>query len=103
MKVERPEARSSEAPMRVKMASTGPIRALVAGTKQPTWASSTISATWRIVVDLPPMLGPVISSMRRVGSRRQSLAMKFSTWRSTTGWRPALISMPGWSLNTGIA
>ena len=30
MKVERPEARSSEAPMRVKMRSTGPMRALVA-------------------------------------------------------------------------
>ncbi|MNV26892.1 hypothetical protein D3C71_1180220 [compost metagenome] len=48
IKVERPEARSSDAPMRVKMRSMGPMRALSAGTKAPIWASSTMSAVWRI-------------------------------------------------------
>jgi hypothetical protein len=48
MKVERPPARSSEAPMRVKMRSTGPRRAAAAGTKAPQWASSTTCATWRM-------------------------------------------------------
>ena len=34
--------------MRVKMRSTEPTVAAVAGTKLPVWASSTISATWRM-------------------------------------------------------
>jgi hypothetical protein len=48
MKVERPAASSSAAPMRVKMRSMGPMRAACAGTWLPMWASSTISATWRM-------------------------------------------------------
>ena len=48
MKVDCPAARSSLAPMRVKMRSTTPMCARWAGTKHPTWAISTISATWRI-------------------------------------------------------
>ncbi len=48
MKVERPPARSSEAPMRVKMRSIGPSSQLSAGTKLPQQASSAISATWRM-------------------------------------------------------
>jgi hypothetical protein len=43
-----PEARSSAAPMRVKMRSTMPMRAAFAGTKEPICARSTMSATWRM-------------------------------------------------------
>ena len=48
MKVDWPEARSSEAPTRVKIRSTRPIFALFAGTKLPIWAIRTISALWRM-------------------------------------------------------
>ena len=48
MKVDWPAARSSEAPIRVKIRSTTPIRADLAGTKEPIWAMSTIRATWRM-------------------------------------------------------
>ena len=48
MKVLWPAARSSKAPMRVKILSTMPIVALFAGTKEPIWAMSTMSAVWRI-------------------------------------------------------
>ena len=66
MKVERPPAKSSDAPMRVKIRSTGPIRAKLAGTKLPMRAINTINAVCRMKVDLPPMLGPVMTSVRRV-------------------------------------
>jgi hypothetical protein len=92
MNVERPPARSSAAPIRVKIWSSGPRRAALAGTNEPTCAISAMSATWRMYVDLPPMLGPVISNSRRVGDRRVSLAMKLSICASTTGWRPPSIS-----------
>ena len=45
MNVDCPEAKSSEAPMRVKSLSTMPMRALAAGTKLPICAMRTISAT----------------------------------------------------------
>ena len=45
MKVDWPADRSSDAPMRVKMRSTTPMRAARAGTKEPICAISTISAT----------------------------------------------------------
>ena len=48
MKVDWPEARSSDAPMRVKTLSTMPIVALFAGTKEPICAISTMSAVWRM-------------------------------------------------------
>ena len=48
IKVDCPADRSSEAPMRVKMRSTMPMRAALAGTKEPIWAMSTIRATCRI-------------------------------------------------------
>jgi hypothetical protein len=48
MKVERPPARSSEAPIRVKIRSIGPISQARAGTKLPQCASSAISATCRM-------------------------------------------------------
>ena len=48
IKVDCPADRSSEAPMRVKIRSTMPSLAALAGTKDPIWAIRTISATWRI-------------------------------------------------------
>ncbi len=48
MKVDWPPARSSEAPMRVKIRSTTPMWADRAGTKEPIWAMRTIRATWRM-------------------------------------------------------
>ena len=48
IKVERPLAKSSDAPIRVKILSTGPIFALCAGIKLPMCAIKTINATWRI-------------------------------------------------------
>ena len=58
--VDCPEARSSEAPTRVKMRSQTPTRALSAGTNEPTWAMSVMSAAWRITVDFPDMFGLVV-------------------------------------------
>ena len=52
--------RSSVAPTRANRRSTTPILARLAGTKLPTCAMIAISATWRIYVLLPAMLGPVI-------------------------------------------
>ena len=48
IKVDCPADRSSDAPMRVNTRSTTPIRAALAGTKEPIWAMSTMSATWRM-------------------------------------------------------
>ena len=64
MKVDCPRARSSCAPTRVKMRSTSPTRARAAGTQDPIWASSTISAVCRSQVLLPPMFGPVTIACR---------------------------------------
>ena len=60
IKVDCPEARSSDAPTLVKILSTTPTVALEAGTKLPICAISTMRATCRIYVDLPAILGPVI-------------------------------------------
>ena len=98
MKVDRPEARSSDEPMRVNMRSIGAMRTAMAGTKLPQCASSTISATWRMKVDFPPMLGPVTIRIGTARSRLRSLATKGpSTARSTTGCRPSVIL--SWSLS----
>ena len=94
MNVDCPDARSSDAPMRVNSLSTMPTRAALAGTKLPICAISTISATCRMYVDLPAMFGPVMiatrppSGLRFVsfGTKRES----FNTC-STTGCRPAVI------------
>ena len=48
MKVDWPDARSSEAPTLVKMASQMEMRADAAGTKQPVCAIRTMSATCRM-------------------------------------------------------
>ena len=74
MKVERPRARLSAAPTRLNRRSTIPTLARAAGTKLPAWASTAISAVWRRKVDLPPMLGPVISHSRSSGPSDRSLA-----------------------------
>ena len=55
MKVERPRARSSPAPTRENSLSTTPMRAASAGTKEPIWAITAISAFWRRNVLLPAM------------------------------------------------
>ena len=58
--------------MRVKIASSGPmLRAPRPARTSPQYASSAISAACRMYVDLPPMLGPVTSSRRRVGRQRE--------------------------------
>ena len=88
MNVDWPRARSSEAPTRVKMRSTRPMRARDAGTKLPACASRTVSATCRSNVLFPAMFGPVsTTSWERVRSRTRSLGTKGSaeTLRSTTG------------------
>ena len=51
--------KSSDAPILVNTLSTTPIRASLAGTKQPIWAIITIRATCLMYVDLPAILGPV--------------------------------------------
>ena len=76
MKVERPPARSSEAPTRENRRSTRPSRALSAGTNSPAWASTTSSAFCRRKVDLPAMFGPVSRQIRRPGERSQSFGTK---------------------------
>ncbi len=95
MKVDWPRARLSLAPTRVKIRSTTPMRAALAGTRLPIWAISTISATWRMKVDLPAMLGPV---MTRIWLSRVSMTTSLGTKRSPrfiasiTGWRPSSMS-----------
>ncbi len=58
MKVERPRARSSAAPTRLKRRSTTPRCALSAGTKEPICASTAMSAFWRRKVALARHVGP---------------------------------------------
>ena len=48
MKVDWPEARSSDAPILVNTRSTTPMVALFAGTKEPICAMRTMSAVWRM-------------------------------------------------------
>ena len=57
--------------MRVWIASSGPIAAARAGTNEPQYASSAITAVCRMYVDLPPMFGPVMTSRRRSGVERR--------------------------------
>ena len=103
--VDRPLARSSLAPIRVKTRSMGPRTQSLAGTKLPMWASITIRAVWRMKVDLPPMFGPVITARRRSSRRTQSLGVNRwpvrSSACSTTGCRPPRISIPGSGSNRG--
>ena len=92
IKVLCPVARSSLAPTRVKILSTGQMLACRAGIKLPICVISVKSATWRIYVDLPAMFGPVMIIMRSsVLFKLVSLGTKISRSkrRSTTGWRPS--------------
>ncbi len=99
-----PLARSSEAPTLVKILSAIPIFALSAGTNEPICAINTINAVWRIYVDLPAILGPVITAILFLPlSRYVSLATNKSLLIifSTTGWRPFLISIQPFLFITG--
>ena len=58
----------------MKIRSTRPIDARVAGTKLPTWAIRVIIAAWRMKVDLPAMFGPVSTTMGH------SLASKWTSF-----------------------
>src|SRR6056300_907794 len=92
IKVDRPRAKSSDAPTRLNNWLTNPICANGAGTNEPAWAKSAINAFCRKNVDLPAMFGPVKSQILP-SSKSQSFAINGlpSRWRdaSTTGWRPA--------------
>ena len=90
MKVDCPELRSSYAPTRVKIRSTIPNEVSSAGTKLPIWASSTINAVWRMMVDLPAIFGPVRIIISPSLSMT-SLAIKDFSNCSTTGCRPFFI------------
>jgi hypothetical protein len=92
MNVERPPAMSSLAPTRVNTRSTIGRFADAAGTKLPAWASTQRSATWRMYVDFPLMLGPVMTAKNCSGVSSASLGTNDSSARSTTGWRPAVTS-----------
>ena len=61
MKEELLVSRLSAVPMRVMMRSTGTSDAKDAGTWHPIWAITTATATCCSHVDLPLMLGPVIT------------------------------------------
>ena len=96
MKVDSPREMLSVAPTRVKILSNQPILTLAAGTKEPIWAISTISAVWRSNADFPAMLGPVsmiiwsplLSMLTSLGTYSSPGAIRVSI----TGWRPALMS-----------
>jgi len=62
IKVLFPDAKSSEAPILVNILSQIDIFALLAGMKLPICAIITIRAVCLIYVDLPAILGPVISN-----------------------------------------
>ena len=88
------------------------MRADLAGTKEPICARMAISAFCRRKVDLPSMLGPVISQMLPPfvsggGDKSQSLATKgvpsFDKACSTTAWRPPSITESRLSSTTGRA
>ena len=100
-----PLAKSSDAPTLVKILSHIDIFAYFAGTKEPIWAISTINAVWRIYVDFPAMLGPVIiASLLLFMSRNVLLAINVLSGIifSTTGCLPSLISITPFSFILGL-
>ena len=103
--VDRPRAKSSEAPTRLNNWPTNPICALLAGTKLPICASKAISAFCRKKVDLPAMFGPV-SNQIALFDKSQSLAINgsplFISACSTTGCRPPEMSNAQLSSTTGL-
>ena len=103
-KVERPRARSSPAPIRVKTRSRTPRRIAVAGTNEPTCAITASVATWRMYVDLPAMFGPVMSMIWSVVVLRNApfgTNGSASASCSTIGWRPSTISRTSESSTVG--
>ncbi len=64
IKVDTPLIWLSPAPTRASTQSTTLNSASSHGTKQPICAISTITPTWRIYVDLPPIFGPKISEKK---------------------------------------
>mmetsp|Transcript_74668 Transcript_74668/g.218775 ORF Transcript_74668/g.218775 Transcript_74668/m.218775 type:complete len:234 (+) Transcript_74668:426-1127(+) len=95
MKVEIPRSCMSEAPTRHMIASNTGSVALLQGTNMPTWFSRAMSATERMYVLLPPMLGPVMRCRRESSlSMSRSLAMKLlselattRTWLAPSSWK----------------
>ena len=89
-------AKSSDAPTLVKILSTTPSLASVAGTKLPTCAIKVINATCLIYVDFPAIFGPVIianlfsSLSKYVSFGTNSTAPSIF---SITGCRPSFISI----------
>ena len=97
MKVDSPCEMLSDAPTRVKILSTTPICADLAGTNEPICAMRTMRAVCRSRADLPDMLGPVIimiccclsSSITSLGMYSSPTGISVSM----TGCRPARMSM----------
>ena len=83
-----PILRSSDAPTLVKILSTTPICASVAGTNDPTCAINVIRATCLMYVDLPAIFGPVI-----IDSLLSSLSRYVSF--STNTPVPSILSITG--------
>ena len=79
MKVDSPREMLSLAPTLVKILSHMPMRADSAGTKEPTWAISTIRAVCLRSADLPAIFGPVSII---ICSSRLSRLMSFGTYSS---------------------
>lgn len=93
MNVLRFRKRSSFAPTREKIASTMPIRAADAGTKEPVWARMAIKAVCRNSVDLPAMFGPVTTWRGLSAANVTVFGIKVfpvaSSPSSTVGCRPS--------------
>jgi len=92
MNVDTPLSCESPAPIRARIASQSGISAVSQGTKQPTWARRIIMPIWRMYVDLPPMLAPVMiwnsDWPRRIST---SLAIKVTSGcTSRQAWRALL-------------
>ena len=97
--------KSSDAPTLVKILSTTPMCADVAGTNEPIWAINVINATCLIYVDFPAMFGPVIiETLFDSLSRYVSFATNAPLGNifSITGCLPSLMSIIPLSSTSGI-
>lgn len=104
MNVERSRVRSSAAPILVNTASTMPMAALWAGTKDPDWAMTASRAFWRKKVLFPPIFGPVMMASGEA-ARLHEFVTKVSPlaprMQSMTGWRPCETSKRVSSVSCG--
>ena len=100
MKVERPEARSSEAPIRVSTRSIGPIVASSRRDEAPGGHDHRQRGLSHVVL-LPPMFGLVRITQLRLLSSRRSFGMNWSTRDSITGCRAPASLKAGSGVNTG--